>query len=90
MDHLYFADVAVARIHHYDEALMAHLAQVDGVRFTPIEAVIERKRREIESATRERAGEILAWLDRYYLSGAGDAGRDLARELRARIDAKPR
>jgi hypothetical protein len=88
-DHLYFGDVAVARIHRYDDALMQQLAGVDGVQFTPIEAVVERKRREIDRASRQQAEEHYAWLDRYYLAGAGDAGREIARDLRARIDAKP-
>ncbi|MDH3725642.1 MAG: hypothetical protein OER93_07875, partial [Thermoleophilia bacterium] len=88
-DHVYFGDAAVARIVRYDDALMQHLAGVEDVRFTPIEVVVERKRRQIDGASRQRAEEHYASLDRYYLAGAGDAGREIARDLRARIDAKP-
>jgi hypothetical protein len=90
VDHLYFGNVAVARILRYDETIMAHLAQVEGVQFTPIEKAIEHTRREIDRVSLERAEVLYAWLDHYYLRDAGEAGAAIAHDLRATIDAKPR
>ncbi|MGH0032474.1 MAG: hypothetical protein ACQGVC_22000 [Myxococcota bacterium] len=89
LDLVYFGDVAVARIHRYDPALMRHLAEQRGVSFVPIERVVERRRAEIERAPRERAREILAWLDRYWFDGAGDAAREQRARLAALVESRP-
>jgi hypothetical protein len=90
LDALYFGEIAAARIVRYDEAVMERLRATRGVRFTPIERVIEQRRREIERADRAEAERLYAWLDAYYLSGAGERGAAEAASLRALIDAKPR
>lgn len=87
-DLVYFGDVAVARIHRYDDAIMRALGRVNGVSFVPIGRVLARKRREIARASPERAGEILAWLERYYLDGAGARGRAEDRSLRALVEQR--
>ncbi len=88
LDLVYFGDTAVARIHRYDDALMDRLSRVSGVSFVPIGRVLERRRRELERASPERAEEILAWLARYYLDDAGERGRLEAERLRAIVDAR--
>ena len=60
------------------------------VSFVPIERTLERKRREIERVSAERAEKILAWLEGFYLHGAGDRARGVAEELRALVKAKRR
>jgi hypothetical protein len=90
LDRVYFDDVALARIHRYDDAVMERLRGVPGVRFTPIERVLLRRRREIERADRARAEELYAWLERFYLAGAGERGAAEAVALRQLIEAKPR
>jgi hypothetical protein len=87
-DLVYFGDLAVARIHRYDDAIMDSLRDVSGVSFVPIERVIERRRREISHAAPERAREILAELDRYYFDSAGDRGRTQAEELRNLVEER--
>ncbi|HEX5067256.1 MAG TPA: hypothetical protein VFY49_14140, partial [Myxococcota bacterium] len=89
-DLLRFGDTAAARIVRYDDAIMAHLREQPGVRFTPIERVLAQRRREIERADRAGAEAIYAQLAHYYLDGAGERGAAEARSLRALIDAKPR
>ena len=89
LDLLYFGDAAVARIERYDPALMEHLSKRPGVSFVPIERVLERRRREIEHASPERAREILAWLDRYYFHGAGEQGRQARTELQRLVESRP-
>jgi len=59
------------------------------VRFTPIERVLEQRRREILRADRAEAERILAWLERFYLAGAGERGREETRSLRELIESKP-
>ena len=54
----------------------------------PIEEVIDRARENIESGSREQAEQWLAFLDRYYLRGAGERGRDLSAELRAQMETR--
>ena len=90
LDAVYFGDVAMARVVHYDEAIMQHLRGVPGVRFTPIERVLEVRRREIARADRAEAERLYAWLERFYLAGAGERGRAEAASLRSLIEAKPR
>jgi hypothetical protein len=90
LDALYFGEIAVARIARYDDAVMDRLRGARGVRFVPIERVIEQRRREIERADRAEAERLYAWLDDFYLSGNGERGAATARELRALIAAKPR
>jgi hypothetical protein len=89
LDLVAFGDVAQARVLRYDEAIMATLRE-RGARFTPIERVLAQRRREIERAGRDEALRIYAWLDAFYLAGAGERGAAEARALRALIDAKPR
>jgi hypothetical protein len=88
LDLVYFRDVALARIHRYDEAVMRTLAGVSGVSFVPIELVIERLRRELVRATPARAQEILDWLDRFYFDGAGERGRAGALALRQLLETR--
>ncbi len=90
LDLVYFGDVALARIHRYDDAIMERLSEVPGVRFTPIERVLLRRRLEIERADRPRAEQLYAWLERFYLAGAGERGVAEASALRRLIEAKPR
>ena len=85
VDLIFFGDVAVARIHRYEPAVMNVLRDAPGVSFVPIERTLERKRREIERASPERAAQILAWLERYYLNAAGDRAADEAASLRALV-----
>ena len=87
-DLVYFGDVAVARIHRYDDAVMEALRRRPGVSFVPIQQVIERRRREIERASPERAREILAWLERYYLDAAPQRGGATGAELRALVGSR--
>ena len=52
--------------------------------FTPIERVLAQRRREIERADRAEAERLYAWLERFYLSGAGERGAaEAARAARA-------
>jgi hypothetical protein len=88
LDAVYFGDVAMARIHRYDDAIMERLRQRPDVRFTPIERVLEQRRREILRADRAEALRLYAWLERYYLAGAGERGRVEARALREIIERK--
>jgi len=67
---------------------MDRLHEVPGVRFTPIERVLEQRRREILRADHAEALRLYAWLERYYLAGAGERGRAEARALREIVDAK--
>jgi hypothetical protein len=60
------------------------------VRFTPIERVIEQRRREIERADRAEAERLYAWLDDFYFSGNGERAAEWKRSLRELVDAKPR
>jgi hypothetical protein len=90
LDAIYFGDVAMARIHRYDAAIMDRLRERPEVRFTPIERVLERRRREILRTDRAEAERLYAWLERFYLAGAGERGRAEARALREIIEAKPR
>jgi hypothetical protein len=83
-----FGDAAVARIHRYDPAVMERLARAPGVEFVPIERTLERMAREIDSAPPARAEAIYAWLERFYFDGAGEAAREVAAALRARVDAR--
>jgi len=85
VDLVYFGDVAVARIHRYEPAVMDVLREAPGVSFVPIEQTLERKRREIERASPERAQRILDWLERFYLDGAGEAAAAEAASLRALV-----
>jgi len=87
-DLVYFGDLAVARIHLYSDPVMDRLRDVPGVSFVPIEAVIERRREQIERASLERAERIFERLDRYYFRAAGPRGEPAARELRALVEAK--
>jgi hypothetical protein len=87
-DQVYFGDSAVARVVLYDDEVMDRLRDQPDVHFTPIERLIELRRRQIEGASRERAERIYERLDRYYLRGAGDRAKPVAAELRALIDAK--
>jgi hypothetical protein len=89
LDVVYFGDVAMARIHRYDDAIMDRLREVQGVRFTPIERVLERRRREMLRADRAEAERIYAWLRRFYLDGAGERGDAEAQALRQIIESKP-
>jgi hypothetical protein len=88
VDRVRFGDVAVARLHRYDPAVMEPLARVPGVVFVPIERTLERKAAEIDRASPERAEAIYAWLERFYLRGAGEEGREAAAALRARVEAR--
>jgi hypothetical protein len=90
VDLVYFGDTAVARITRYDPAVMEVLGRDPTVSFVPIERTLERKRREIERVSAERAEKILAWLEGFYLHGAGDRARGVAEELRALVKAKRR
>ena len=85
---MYFGDQVLARVHRYDDAIMERLSRVSGASFVPIERVLERRRQEIERASPERAREILTWLERYYLAGAGERGRELAAELGALVGSR--
>jgi hypothetical protein len=85
VDVVYFGDVALARIRRYEPAVMQALRETPGVSFVPIERTLERKRREIERASPERAERILAWLQRFYLEGAGEAAAAEAESLRALV-----
>jgi hypothetical protein len=88
-DLLFFGDVAVAKIHRYDPAVMEHLSRQPGVSFVPIARVLERSRREAGRATRGRAQEILAWLDRYYFDGAGERGRRARASFERLVASRP-
>jgi hypothetical protein len=90
LDALYFGEIAVARIVHYDDAVMDRLRAERGVRFAPIERVVEQRQREIERADRAEAERLYAWLDAFYFSGNGERAAEWKRSLRALIDAKPR
>jgi hypothetical protein len=48
------------------------------------------RRREIARADRAEAERLYAWLERFYLAGAGERGRAEAASLRSLIEAKPR
>ncbi len=89
-DQVYFGDAARARIHLYSDEVMDRLRRVPGVSFVPIERVIESARREIERAPAEEAERIYRRLERYYFRSAGARGRQVARALRAAVDAKRR
>jgi hypothetical protein len=88
VDLVFFGDVAVARIHRYEPAVMDVLARAPGVSFVPIEETLARKRREIERASPERAEQTLAWLERFYLDRAGQAGAREAASLRALVEQR--
>ena len=85
---MYFGDAARARIHLYSDEVMDPLRRVPGVSFVPIEHVIESARRKIEHAPPDEAERIYGQLDRYYFRSAGERGRQIARSLRAAVDAK--
>jgi hypothetical protein len=85
VDLVYFGDVALARIHRYEPAVMEVLGRAPGVSFVPIEQTLERKRREIERAPPEQAERILAWLEGFYLDRVGEAAADEAESLRALV-----
>ncbi len=89
LDLVYFGNVARARVLRYDDAIMARLAELPEVRFTPIERVLAQSRREIERADRAHAEQLYARLERFYLAGAGERGRAEARALREIIERKP-
>jgi hypothetical protein len=88
IDLVYFGDVAVARIVRWDEDVMAALSEAEGVSFVPITEILKRRRREIERASPERAEEILAWLERFYLARAGPGAEAERASLRAAVAAR--
>ena len=63
--------------------VLADLVDLDDVR------VIERRRREIGRASRERAREILAWLDRYWFDGAGPSAAAERASLQGLVESRP-
>lgn len=87
LDLVYFGDLAEARIHRYDPAVMEHLATRPGVSFVPIERVLERLGKEIPHASPARRREILEFLDRYYFRGVGQRGRELREAFRRRVES---
>lgn len=90
LDSLYFGNLAVARIHRYDAAIMDRLRARDEVRFVPIEGVLDRRRRELERVPLDEAQAILDWLDRFYFDGAGDAGKAARAELQELLESRRR
>ncbi len=69
---------------------MDRLRDVPGVRFMPIERVVDAARRRIPHVSVEEAERIYRRLDRYYFESAAGRGRELERALRAAVDARRR
>ena len=88
VDEVRFGDVAVARIRLYSDAVMDPLRSLPGVSFVPIEETIVSALHDIERATPEEAERIYASLHRYYFRAAGERAQQVARHLRARVDAR--
>jgi len=88
-DEVRFGSAVRAHVQLYDDRVMDALRDRPGVRFTPIEEVVARRREQIERSDRARAERIYAKLHRYYLRSGTPRARRVAAELRARIEAKP-
>ncbi len=90
IDQIFFGDLAVAQILHYDDAVMDPLRGRAGVDFVPIERVFAQTRLAMREAPLARAQELYAILRDFYLRSAGARGETWDRELREILAEKQR
>jgi hypothetical protein len=88
VDEIRFGDVARATILLYSDAVMDPLRDRPGVAFVPIETVIERAARRMESGSVAAAQRVLAQLERWYFDGAGARAAPQAARLRTILARK--
>jgi hypothetical protein len=89
-DEIVFAGLARARVVVYSDAVMDALRGRADVEMVPIERVLLAAAREMETASPERAREILAGLELWYFDHAGAAAAESARPLREILARKER
>jgi hypothetical protein len=90
VDEIRFGDLARARIHLYDDAVMDPLRADSRVQFTPIERVLALSAERMQAAPLARARSIYQELRRYYLARAGQRGAAWDARLLRILTAKAR
>ena len=85
-----FGDKITAMIWKYSDAVMDPLRTHANVDFVPIESVLAQAEKDIAAASPADAGQILEFLERYYLADAPPARAPLAAHLRQMVADKQR